>query len=49
MVAGLGGPVGQGFQFLGHAVEGQPPEFMHDWRFRLVGLRGWIAKSRGRA
>jgi uncharacterized membrane protein YGL010W len=41
--------VGWGFQFLGHAVEGRPPEFVHDWRFLLVGLRWWIAKVRGRA
>ena len=37
------------FQFVGHAVEGKPPEFFHDWRFLLVGLRWWIAKIRGRA
>lgn len=36
-------------QFLGHAVEGKPPEFFHDWRFLLVGLRWWAAKVRGRA
>jgi len=36
-------------QFLGHAVEGKPPEFFHDWRFLLVGLRWWVAKVRGRA
>jgi uncharacterized membrane protein YGL010W len=36
-------------QFVGHAVEGKPPEFFHDWRFLLVGLRWWIAKMRGRA
>jgi uncharacterized membrane protein YGL010W len=41
--------VGWGFQFLGHAVEGKPPEFVHDWRFLLVGLRWWVAKVRGRA
>ena len=41
--------VGWGFQFLGHAFEGKPPEFVHDWRFLLVGLRWWIAKVRGRA
>ena len=32
------------FQFLGHAVEGKPPEFFRDWRFLLVGLRWWVAK-----
>jgi len=36
-------------QFIGHAIEGKPPEFLHDWRFLLVGLRWWIAKVRGRA
>jgi uncharacterized membrane protein YGL010W len=41
--------VGWTFQFVGHAVEGKPPEFFHDWRFLLVGLRWWIAKIRGRA
>ena len=37
------------FQFVGHAFEGKPPEFLHDWRFLLVGLRWWVAKIRGRA
>ena len=37
------------FQFVGHAFEGKPPEFLHDWRFLLVGLRWWVAKLRGRA
>jgi uncharacterized membrane protein YGL010W len=36
-------------QFVGHAFEGKPPEFFHDWRFLFVGLRWWIAKMRGRA
>src|SRR4029079_4412958 len=36
------------FQFVGHAFEGKPPEFFHDWRFLFVGLRWWIAKIRGR-
>jgi uncharacterized membrane protein YGL010W len=36
-------------QFLGHAIEGKPPEFLHDWRFLFVGLRWWMAKMRGRA
>ena len=35
-------------QFAGHAVEGKRPEFMHDHRFLLVGLRWWFAKMRGR-
>lgn len=37
------------FQFVGHAIEGKPPEFLHDWRFLLVGLRWWSAKVRGKA
>src|SRR5262245_36382412 len=41
--------VGWAFQFLGHAFEGKAPEFFHDWRFLLVGLRWWVAKMRGRA
>jgi uncharacterized membrane protein YGL010W len=41
--------VGWVFQFVGHAIEGKPPEFLHDWRFLLVGLRWWMAKIRGRA
>jgi uncharacterized membrane protein YGL010W len=38
--------VGWVFQFVGHAFEGKPPEFIHDWRFLLVGLRWWITKIR---
>src|SRR5262245_31490096 len=41
--------VGWAFQFIGHAFEGKPPEFFHDWRFLFVGLRWWVAKVRGRA
>jgi uncharacterized membrane protein YGL010W len=41
--------VGWIFQFVGHAYEGKPPEFLHDWRFLFVGLRWWLAKIRGRA
>jgi uncharacterized membrane protein YGL010W len=41
--------VGWAFQFLGHFIEGKPPEFLKDWRFLFVGLRWWIAKLRGRA
>ena len=37
------------FQFIGHFVEGKPPEFFRDWRFLFVGLRWWFAKIRGRA
>lgn len=36
-------------QFVGHFVEGKPPEFFRDWRFLFVGLRWWIAKISGRA
>jgi uncharacterized membrane protein YGL010W len=28
-------------QFAGHMAERKPPEFFHDWRFLLVGVRGW--------
>jgi uncharacterized membrane protein YGL010W len=41
--------VGWIFQFVGHAFEGKPPEFLHDWRFLFVGLRWWFAKLRGKA
>lgn len=41
--------VGWLLQFVGHAVEGKPPEFFHDWRFLFVGLRWWVAKMRGKA
>lgn len=41
--------VGWIFQFVGHAFEGKPPEFLHDWRFLFVGLRWWVAKIRGKA
>ena len=41
--------VGWIFQFVGHFVEGKPPEFFRDWRFLFVGLRWWFAKLRGRA
>jgi uncharacterized membrane protein YGL010W len=37
------------FQFVGHAFEGKPPEFLHDWRFLFVGVRWWWAKIRGKA
>ena len=36
--------VGWLFQFIGHAAEGKPPEFFHDWRYLFVGLRWWVAK-----
>lgn len=36
--------VGWVFQFIGHAVEKEPPEFFKDWRFLFVGLRWWFKK-----
>ena len=36
-------------QFIGHAVEGKPPEFFKDWRFLFVGVRWWLAKLQGKA
>lgn len=41
--------VGWALQFVGHAVEGKPPEFFKDWRFLFVGLRWWLAKIAGKA
>ena len=41
--------LGWALQFIGHAFEGKPPEFFHDWRFLLVGVRWWWAKMQGRA
>ena len=41
--------IGWIFQFIGHAFEGKPPEFFHDWRFLFVGVRWWIAKIQGKA
>jgi len=41
--------VGWTLQFVGHAFEGKPPEFFHDWRFLFVGVRWWWAKIRGKA
>jgi uncharacterized membrane protein YGL010W len=36
------------FQFVGHAFEGEPPEFFKDWRFLVVGLAWWLKTvSRG--
>ncbi len=40
--------VGWIFQFAGHLVERNRPEFFRDWRFLFVGLRWWLAKIRGR-
>jgi uncharacterized membrane protein YGL010W len=36
-------------QFVGHAFEGKPPEFLRDWRFLFVGVRWWWAKINGKA
>jgi len=41
--------LGWAFQFIGHAFEGKPPEFMKDPRFLFVGLRWWVAKMSGHA
>jgi len=41
--------IGWIFQFVGHAFEHKEPEFFHDWRFLLVGVRWWWAKVRGKA
>jgi uncharacterized membrane protein YGL010W len=35
-------------QFIGHAIERKPPEFLHDWRFLYVGFRWWLMKITGR-
>src|SRR5688500_3692348 len=35
-------------QFIGHAIEGKPPEFFKDWRFLFVGFRWWLMKVTGR-
>jgi uncharacterized membrane protein YGL010W len=40
--------LGWALQFVGHWVEGKPPEFLRDWRFLFVGLQWWLAKIRGR-
>jgi uncharacterized membrane protein YGL010W len=49
LAAGALFAAGWAFQFVGHAVEGKPPEFFKDWRFLLVGLRWWLAKLQGKA
>lgn len=49
VVAGTLFVAGWILQFVGHAVEGKPPEFLKDWRFLFVGLRWWFAKMSGRA
>ncbi|MBL9075708.1 MAG: DUF962 domain-containing protein [Tabrizicola sp.] len=40
--------LGWALQFIGHAIEGKPPEFFKDWRFLLVGTRWWWKKVTGR-
>jgi uncharacterized membrane protein YGL010W len=39
---------GWALQFVGHAFEGRPPEFLKNWRFLLVGTRWWWATVRAR-
>jgi len=41
--------VGWALQFVGHAFERKPPEFLRDWRFLFVGVRWWWAKLHGKA
>jgi len=41
--------LGWALQFIGHAIEGKPPEFFKDWRFLFVGVRWWAAKIAGKA
>ena len=48
-VAAIAFVAGWALQFIGHAYERKPPEFLKDWRFLFVGLRWWVAKLRGRA
>ena len=31
-------------QFVGHAIEGKPPEFLQNWRFLLIGTKWWWKK-----
>jgi uncharacterized membrane protein YGL010W len=40
--------LGWALQFIGHAYEKKPPEFLKDWRFLLVGTRWWLDKVRNR-
>lgn len=37
------------FQFVGHAFEKKPPEFLKDWRFLFVRPRWWLARMKGMA
>src|ERR1700730_12008024 len=41
--------LGWTLQFMGHAIERNPPEFLKDWRFLLVGSLWWLAKMRVKA
>jgi uncharacterized membrane protein YGL010W len=41
--------LGWTLQFIGHAFEHKAPEFFHDCRFLLVGVRWWWAKIHGKA
>lgn len=41
--------LGWALQFLGHAVEGKPPEFLQDPCYLLVGLGWWLSKLRDRS
>lgn len=40
--------IGWALQFVGHAFERQPPEFLKDWRFLFVGFRWWLLKVSGK-
>ena len=40
--------VGWILQFVGHAFEGKPPEFLKDYRYLFVGLRWWFKKILGK-
>ena len=48
-VVGVTFVAGWTLQFVGHAFERKPPEFLKDWRFLFVGLRWWLAKISGKA
>ena len=39
--------VGWILQFVGHAIEGKPPEFLSDRRFLWVGLHWWWSSWKG--
>jgi hypothetical protein len=40
--------IGWILQFVGHAIEGKPPEFFNDWRFLFIGAHWWLNKIQGR-